>query len=141
MPVLPWEPGEREHGRPHAVDDVAGQPCQRDHDVGDDDRRGLGRAGAEHRDGAALHRGGGEVVAVDPLPHDRHEQPALDGLAVVTERLAGHRDLRVAVHLAAHDLGDLGQRHGDHASTSSSARTTSRSSKGSTTPATSWPVS
>ena len=47
----------------------------------------------------------------------------------------------VAVHLAAHDLGDLGQRHGDHASTSSSARTTSRSSKGSTTPATSWPVS
>ena len=76
MPVLPWEPVSASTvGRTRSATSRASR-AERGHDVGDDDRRDLGRAGAEHRDGAALHRGGGEVVAVDPLPRDRHEQPA-----------------------------------------------------------------
>ena len=57
---------------------------------------------------------------------------------------AGHVGVRATGQLATGQLGDLGQRQRDHAGAPVPARTsrsTVRSSKGCTVPATSWPVS
>ena len=78
----------------------------------------------------------GEVVTVDVLAGQRREQATGLNVTRVEADRSGDRHQRVAVHLPAHHVGDLGDRHDDHASAchSISSRSTVRSSKGWTTP-------
>ncbi len=132
--------GEGDHGRGQGVEDVAREPPRA--------RTGsstttvgapVGRP-AEHAGGARGEGAGDEVVPVDVLADDGDEQPARDGRPGVDEgRCRDDGAGGVVVHLSPDDGRDLGQAQGDHRR--SSARATSRSSNGSTSPATSWPVS
>ena len=68
-------------------------------------------------DGAGRHRGRREVVAVDVLAGDRHEQPAGLRRAGVDERRRrspSRRRRRRRPAVPPTDRGDLGQRHRDH---------------------------
>ena len=58
--------GQRQHRGGRPVDDVPGEPAQRNHRVGDHDGRRDCRPAAEHG-----MRAGGVLMAVDPLAHDR----------------------------------------------------------------------
>ena len=122
----------------YPVHDVAGQQAERGGHVVDHDGRQVGRAAAQHRDGTGVAGRRREVVAVDPLPRQRHEQSARLRRTGVDER--SPRDARGAVGHAAHDLGDLGEAHLDHRAPPSpeiSSAATTRSSNGCTTPSTS----
>ena len=94
-------------------------------DVGDDDARQHGAAGAddvargEHERGPAGDRHGGVVVAVDVLAGQRDEQAAGDVVARVDDDGSADDEGRVGRRRTAqHATGrgrDLGRRQGDHA--------------------------
>ncbi len=127
---------QREHGRLEYVDHVAREQPERADGIGDDHRRYAGRARAEHPGRTGLDGRGGEAVPVDVLALHRDEEPTRHHGPTVDERRSGHGSGAAAVgDRAADDVGDLGEGHRDHRR--SASRATARSSKGSTTPATS----
>ena len=140
--VLPWEPViATTRSRSGAVAETAqhhpGQLLQCGPGVGDQHRRRAGRPGAEDGSGAADHCPLGVVVPVHVLAVEGHEQAPGRGVAAVEERRAGHDEAGLGVHHpAVHEVGELAQGQRDHRPTCSvrAARTSSRSSKGCTTP-------
>ncbi len=109
MPVLPCEPVSARTVASTPVEHVAREPAERHDRVGHDHGGGLGGPAAEHRVGA-----GGVVVAVGALAHERHEQSSGHRGAGVDVRRPVDDEVGVAVHGAAGDRRDVGQRHRDH---------------------------
>ena len=106
------------------VQHVAGQPTQGGHGVvGDDDRRLARGSGAERDHRPCAVGGGGEVMAVDPLPHDRDvEVPRARPPGVGDRTGDGERRVRAVDERASDGPGHRRDVHPDHANASIARR-------------------
>ena len=152
--VLPVRAGDADDGEvQRPVDHLAGEPAEGVAGVLDDDSRPAPGPAASSRAATAPASAAAPTKSWPStrLADSGHEQPARSGLARVGDDRAvdEHRAglvLGNADEPAAGDDRDVAEGHRDHRGTASAARrraarSSSRSSKGWTTPATSWPVS